>query len=141
MSFDIKLKDGQIQLKPIGDLDIVYNTEKLEQDVIKIAITPLGANKLHSWYGSILSQTLIGAPFDLELAKNLSVDQLISSLENLRILQIQQSQQQNVSASEAIANILDVVFERDEKEFRKLSVFIKILSRSGKNSIIELTGT
>jgi hypothetical protein len=78
-------------------------------------------------------------PFDLELAKNLSADQLVSSLETLRILQINQAQQQNVSASEAISNILGVDFKRDELDFRKISVFINILSRSSKRSLIELT--
>jgi len=139
MSFDLKLRDGQLVLKNSGDIDIVYNTEKLEQDVIKVAITPLGANKLNPWYGSILSKTLIGMPFDLELAKNLSADQLVSSLETLRILQINQAQQQNVSASEAISSILGVDFKRDELDFRKISVFINILSRSSKKSLIELT--
>lgn len=141
MSFDLKLINGQIILKKTGDVDIVSNSEKLEQDVIKIAVTPLGGNKLHSWYGSILSKTLVGMPFDLELAQNLSADQLTSSLETLRILQINQSQQQNVSASEAISSVLGVDFERNQKDFRQLSVYIKILSRSGKKSIAELSIT
>ena len=50
MSFDLKLTDGQLKLKSSGDLDTVFNTDKLVQDVTKIAITPMGANRLHSWF-------------------------------------------------------------------------------------------
>lgn len=138
MSFDLKLQDGKLKLNQSGDVDLVYNTDKLVQDVTKMAITPVGANKLHSWYGSFLSKALIGSPFDLEFAKTLSSDQLISALETLRILQISQSKQQNVSASEAISRILNVELQNRSADSRQISIFISILSRSAKKSIIEL---
>ncbi len=138
MSFDLKLIDGQLKLKTSGDLDTVFNTDKLIQDVTKIAITPMGANRLHSWYGSLLSKTLIGSPFDLEFAKRLSIDQLASALETLRILQISQAKQQNVSASEAISRILNVELENNKVDSRKIGIYISILSRSAKKSVVEL---
>jgi hypothetical protein len=139
MSFDLKLQDGNLVISKNGDIETVTNTDKLVQDVTKLAITPIGANKMHSWYGSGLGKTLIGAAFDLDFAKQLSSQQLFSAIETLRTLQISQAQQQNVSASEAISRILNVSIEHDKIDPRLIRVFIAVLSRSAKRSIIPLT--
>ncbi len=49
MSFDLELKNGNLTLSNTGDLGTVNSTDKLIQDVTKLAITPLGSNKLQSW--------------------------------------------------------------------------------------------
>jgi len=138
MSFDLKLENNNLVLSSSGDLDKVTETDKLEQDCTKLAITPLGANKLQNWYGSLLSKSLIGTPFDLEFTKKIASEQLISALETLKSLQLSQAQQQNVSASEAISRILNVSIETDKIDPRLIKVFISILSRSSKKSVIPL---
>lgn len=107
MSFDLELKNGNLTLSNTGDLGTVNSTDKLIQDVTKLAVT-LGSNKLQSWYGTILSKAIIGTPFDLDFAKKIATEQLISAIETLKSLQTNQAQQQNVSASETISNIISL---------------------------------
>ncbi len=139
MSFDLELKNGNLTLSNTGDLGTVNSTDKLIQDVTKLAITPLGSNKLQSWYGTILSKAIIGTPFDLDFAKKIATEQLISAIETLKNLQTNQAQQQNVSPSEAISNILNISIDPDTIDPRLIRIFISILSRSSKKSTIPLS--
>jgi len=131
MSYDLKLENGNLKIASNGDLEQVKYTDKLVQDVLKLAITPLGANQLVSWYGSSVGKTLIGEPADLEFAKQITSTQLASSLEMLKLLQTKQMQYQNVAASEAISRVLQVYVGNDKTELRQVNVIISVLTRAG----------
>lgn len=128
MSFDLKLENGNLKLKRDGTLDVVQNSEKLRQDVLKLIITPIGGNKMHPWYGSNANKTLIGNLYDLEFGKDSATEQLRSAIENLQALQQQQAKTQIITASESIAAIKDIYINTNPKDLRKLEVKISILS-------------
>ena len=73
MSFDLKLINGDLSIKN-GDMELVTGGDKLIQDILKISVTPAGANPFSLWYGSLIAKTLIGSHLDqdiiVESAKN-----------------------------------------------------------------------
>ena len=44
MSFDLQIKNGDLQIGSNGDVAQVFDTEKLVQDILKILLTQSGAN-------------------------------------------------------------------------------------------------
>jgi len=136
MSFDLKLENGNLKIGANGDLETVVNTNKLIQDVLKMVLTPVGANKMQIWYGSNFGRTLIGTPLDLEFAKEIAISQLVSSVEMLKTLQQNQAEYQSVSASEAIMRVLGIRVDQDDKEPRFLRVFLSVLNRSAVRATI-----
>lgn len=133
MSFDLKIKNGDLTVKN-GDLDIVRGTEKLQQDLLKVAITPVGANPLAPWYGSYISKTLIGNYLDSDFVISSAQTQLQNAIETLKTLQVQQATQtfQNVSPDELIGAIIDISVNRNNIEPRLFDVIIKVVSKSFK---------
>jgi len=136
MSFDLKLENGNLKIGANGDLEAVVNTNKLIQDVLKMVLTPVGANKMQIWYGSNFGRTLIGTPLDLEFAKEIAISQLVSSVEMLKTLQQNQAEYQSVSASEAIMRVLGIRVDQDDKKPRFLRVFLSVLNRSAVRATI-----
>ena len=138
MSFDLKLENGNLKIVN-GDFAIVTNTDKLIQDVLKMVLTPVGANKMHIWYGSNFGKTLIGTPLDLEFAKELAVSQLISSLEVMKTLQHSQAVYQNVSASEAILKVIGVRVDQDDFEPRFIRVLLYVMNRASIRASVDFS--
>jgi hypothetical protein len=133
MSFDLKIKNGDLSVKN-GDLDIVRGTEKLQQDVLKVAMTPVNANPISPWYGSYISKTLIGNYLDSDFVISTAQTQLQNAIEILRNLQIKQATQtfQKVSPDELIAAVNDISVNRNDIDPRLFDVIIKIVSKSFK---------
>jgi len=137
MSFDLKLENGNLKIGADADLKTVSNTDKLIQDVLKMVLTPVGANKMQIWYGSNFGKTLIGTPLDLNFTKELAVSQLVASLEVLKTLQQNQAVYQSVSASESILRVLGVRVDHDDFEPRFIRVFLSVLNKAAVRSTIE----
>ena len=130
MSFDLKIVDGDLAIGADGDLAKVENTEKLIQDVLKLALTPAGANPFFPWYGSHISKSLIGSSFDLTFLGPMASQQLRNALEIIQTLQkIQSNSGQFVSASELLAAIQEVYVEQNQTDPRYFKVSIKILTK------------
>lgn len=130
MSFDIKISQGDLAIGSDGDLARVEDTDKLVQDVLKILMTPIGANPFHSWYGSLLPATLVGNPYEEEFIATIANNQIRSSLEALQNLQrAQAASDQKVTPSELLAAVKDVQVNRDPVDPRYFSVFITILTK------------
>lgn len=136
MSFDLKLVNGNLQIGSDGDLSKVTNTDKLKQDILKFLITPLGANKMHLWYGSPFGKTIIGTPFDLDFAKARGSQQIISGIEMIKTLQTSQTEYQGVTASEAIAQVLGVSISTDNNDRRLIKVFVSVLNKAAVKSSV-----
>jgi len=130
MSYDLRLEKGNLKISPGCDLEVVQFTDKLIQDVLKLVITPAGANQMFAWYGSSFGKTIIGTPYDQTFIKGTATEQIVSAIENLRGLQLSQMQFQNVSASEAISRVLNVSVDPDKTDPRLIKVFISVLSRA-----------
>lgn len=130
MSFDLQIKNGDLIIEN-GDIKKIEESNKLFQDVLKIALTPVGADKSNPWYGSYLSKTIVGSAGDESLIKSMGQSQIIKALENLKELQINQIKNgQSVSASEQILSIQSVQIERDKFDFRIYYVYIKIITKA-----------
>jgi phage baseplate assembly protein W len=135
MSFDFRINKGDIALGSDGDLDKVFDTEKLIQDVLKILSTPLGGNKFFSWYGSPLTDASIGQVADRKFI-NTMVNQIIrSNLETLQKLQKQQAASgQRVTAAELIAAVQGVSVNRNIVDPTFWRVVAVVLSKDLKTN-------
>lgn len=132
MSFDLKIKNGDLSLGATKDLDIVENGDKLTQDILKIVLTPLGGNPFFPWYGSPISQSLIGAAYETNFIASLASNQLRGSIEKLQNMQKEQMRSTNqiVTAQEQIAAIQNVNVERNSTDPRFFSVVLTVISKA-----------
>lgn len=135
MSFDLKLKNGDLIISDSGDLSIVSGNNKLRQDIVKILLTRPGDNKFYKKYGSDVGMLKIGSIADqsiLELDIKRSVEDAIRYLISL---QKSQSIRQVLSPSEVIVDIISISTERDTSDPRLYSIFLSVLTQ--KMDIIE----
>lgn len=132
MSFDLKVSGGDLVIKN-GDLRTVVDSEKLIQDLLKIAQTPAGSNPSFPWYGSFISRTLIGSALDTSIILQVGQSQLQNSIQSLMELQAAQVKSgQRVSADEQIKSILDISINRSQKNPTFFIVKIRVLSKGFK---------
>lgn len=132
MSFDLKIKNGDLVLDR-GDVQKVVDSEKLIQDILKIALTTAGENPLHPWYGSYVSRSLIGTGLTTNIIFQLGQSQLQNALEILKSLQdAQVKTYQKVSPDEQIGSILDISIDRNSKNPMLFDVIIKVVSKGFK---------
>ena len=130
MSFDLKLINGDLSIKN-GDMELVTGGDKLIQDILKISVTPAGANPFSLWYGSLIAKTLIGSHLDQDIIVESAKNQLtlaLNTLQNLQSLQLQAFQK--LSADEQLAAILNVSVSRNPTDLRSYSVGISVLNRA-----------
>lgn len=130
MSFDLAIENGDIAIGNDGDFKKIEGTEKLIQDILKILITRLGSNVFYPWYGSLISQSLVGQAFDAEMMKAFSSNQIQNSLEQLQRLQQKQSLEQRVTSFELLAAIRKVVVERNRTDPRFFTVAVEVATRA-----------
>ncbi len=129
MSFDLKITNGDLVIKN-GDLQPVFDADKLIQDILKLCLTTAGTNPLHPWYGSFLSRTIVGNPMETPMLVQISRSQLTTALENLKGLQdLQVKTFQKVSADEQIGSILDISVIRNNVDPRLFEVKLKIVTK------------
>lgn len=132
MSFDLKIINGDLSISN-GALKTVVDSEKLIQDILKLALTTAGSNPIHPWYGSFISRTLVGNPNLNAVLVQIGKSQLTSALQNLKDLQdIQLKSFQRVSADEQIAAISDISIVQSQVDPREFDVVIKALTKGLK---------
>ncbi len=135
MSFDLKLKNGDLVLDGSGLLSTTSGNQKIRQDIVKILLTRLGDNKFHSRYGSDIGALKIGQVTDqtlIELDMKKSAEEAIRYLISL---QKSQSKRQFLSLSETIVDISNISVERDTGDPRLYNIFVSVLTQ--KMDIIE----
>lgn len=131
MSFDLKIINGDLNIKN-ADLEKVENSDKLYQEILKICITPIGANKFNPGYGSLLSKILIGSVLPEGFLIDNAKAQIRNSLENLQKLQSKQIGYQQVTAAEQLAAIQSVEVSRNTIDPRFFSVVLRVLAKDFK---------
>lgn len=131
MSFDLKVSNGDLILVN-GDLQTITGTNKLVQDIIKICLTPAGANIYQPFYGSFITKTLIGSVLDADITDAIAKNQLQNSIDNLKKLQQLQvlNTLQNVTPDEQIAGIQGISVNRDTIDLRQYNISVSVLSRA-----------
>lgn len=132
MSFDLKIKNGDLSLGATKDIDIVENGEKLTQDVLKIILTPLGGNPFFPWYGSPISQSLVGAAYETNFIASLASNQLRGAIEKLQNMQKEQMRSTNqiVTAQEQIAAVQNINVERNATDPRFFGIVLTVISKA-----------
>lgn len=131
MSFDLKIFSRDLVIGNDGDLAQVVDSEKLTQDILKICLTPLNANKFNPYYGSPVNQSLIGSSLDTTFLTTIGIGQLNGSLQILQKLQQQQAAtNQLVSGAETLAAIQNIDIQRNQVDPRFFSVLISVVSRA-----------
>lgn len=141
MSFDLKINKGDLVINN-GSLGVVVDGEKLLQDILKIALTPAGANPTNPWYGSLISRSVIGSGLDASVVLQVGKSQLENALKTLIELQRQQLRSgQIVTADEQIQSILDISLKRDLSNPTYYNINIRALSKGAKvvNASFQLT--
>lgn len=132
MSFDIQIKNGDLVIQN-GDLKKITDLDKLLQDILKICLTPAGANPINPWYGSYLNNSIIGSGIDGDIINEIGKGQLSKCLDKLIELQNQQlNSQQSVTADELINNITSITISRSQQDLRLFVVVIKVITKGGK---------
>jgi phage baseplate assembly protein W len=129
MSWDLKIVSGDLVLKN-GKLDIVQDSAKLIQDILKILLTAAGSNPLQSWYGSFLSRTIIGNPNNdpgmlIQIAKS-QIETALTNLQNLQKLQLQSFQR--MSADEQLSAILGISVTQSQVNPTLFMIKIKVMT-------------
>jgi len=130
MSFDLKILNGDLVIGTNADLAQVQDTEKLIQDVLKILMTEVGANPWFPWYGSLLSGSMVGSPFDSKFIATMAENQIRSSLEIIQGLQRDQATKQLVTPSELLAAIKSVNVARNQINPMFFSISLAILTKN-----------
>ena len=129
MSFDLKIKNGDIVIESSGLLASVSGNQKIRQDIVKILLTNFGDNKFHIRYGSDVGALKIGEVADqkiIEMDIKRSVEEAIRYLISL---QKSQSRSQYLSSSEVILDISNISTERDSEDPRLYNIFISVLTQ------------
>lgn len=129
MSFDLKIKNGDLVLDSSGSLVSVSGNNKIRQDIIKILLTRPGDNRFHSGYGSNLGLLKIGDVADesiVELELKRSAEEAVRYLISL---QKNQSKGQILSLSEIILDITNISIERDSDDLRLYNIYISVLTQ------------
>jgi phage baseplate assembly protein W len=130
MSFDLKLSGGDLVIKN-GVLVTVVDSDKLTQDILKIISTQLGSNPFFPGYGSPINQALVGTADVVSVG--VAEDQLRSSIENLKTLQLQQiKNNQTVTPEEQISAIQDVSISQAKDDPRQFFVSITVINAANQ---------
>jgi hypothetical protein len=98
--------------------------------LLKIVTFPIGKNVFFPWYGSPVAKTLVGGVFDMEFLSTTASSQLMTALETLQKLQIEQAKRQRVTPFEQLAAVQDVKIERNNVDLRYFSVVVKVATRA-----------
>jgi len=139
MSFDLKIKNGDISLNADGSITTVVGNNKLRQDILKILLTDLGSNKYHKRYGSYIGRLNIGDVADNQIISLDLERSARNAVKNLMALQRAQSSRQSLSPGEIIVDINRVIVERDELDPRLYNVSVSVLTREITDLTASLT--
>lgn len=132
MSFDFKIENGDVKIGTNGDLGKVQDVEKLVQDILKLLMTEIGSNRFFPWYGSSLSQSMIGSGFDGTFLTTIAENQIRNGLDTIMNLQREQAGQQKVTPSELLAAIKNISVQRNQVDPTFFTITLEVLTRSLK---------
>jgi len=129
MSFDLKIKNGDISLNRDGSITTVIGNNKLRQDILKILLTDLGSNKYHKRYGSYIGRLNIGDVSDNMLISLDLERSAMNAVKNLMALQRFQAKKQGLNPGEIIVDINYVSVTRDELDPRLYNITVSVMTR------------
>jgi len=132
MSFDLKLSNGSFNFDADGTLQRLFNEEKIKQDIIKILLTSQGKVKMHPWYGSPLSERVIGKVLPFNILETEVADAVNFCLNNLIKLQSMQLKDgQYLTPNEQISQIVNVTVQRSAYDSRQYNIVVDVATKKG----------
>jgi len=129
MSFDLRIRNGDLGIDADGSMKLVNNNTKLRQDIVKILLTDLGENKFHKFYGSRVGALEIGGVTDRSIIDSDLEASVRRALSNLISMQKVQLKKQFLTSGEKILEVTSVSVERDGADPRMYNVFISVLTQ------------
>lgn len=139
MSFDLRVNQGDIVIASDGDFDQITDVEKLVQDILKILQTPLGSNVFFPWYGSVLTEVMIGQVLEPAITTNIIQQQIRTNLETLQRLQRQQlADGQQLTPGELLAAIQQVAVNRSTIDPTRYQVVVKVITKAFRTAVASL---
>ena len=129
MSFDLRIRNGDLSIGPEGTMKLISNNEKLRQDIVKILLTDVGDNEFHKFYGSRVGALEIGSVADRSIIDADLEASVRRALSNLISMQKVQSRKQYLTPGEKILEVTSVSVERDNIDPRLYNVFISVLTQ------------
>lgn len=141
MSYDLRLQNGDVVLGGDADFDIVTDSDKLIQDVIKMVTTNQGSNRFQPAIGSLINKRLIGQTLNAQNTVTVLQASVQEALVLLQKLQKQQAQTQALSPAEMLVQINSIDVSRDSVEPRQLNVVLKLTAGDGSLLTETLTMT
>lgn len=139
MSFDLKIKNGDISLNRDGSITTVVGNNKLRQDILKILLTDIGSNKYHKRYGSYIGRLNIGDVSD-DMLISLDLERsAINAIKNLMALQRFQAKKQGLSPGEIIVDINNVSVTRDDLDPRLYNITVSVMTREITDFVTSLS--
>ncbi len=129
MSYDLKIKNGDLVLDSGGIPTTVIGNQKIRQDIVKILLTRLGENKFHPNYGSDIGSLRIGEALSKNMVESDMKRSVEQALRYLISLQKAQSRFQFLSSSELILDVQNIGVERDSDDPRLYNIFISVLTQ------------
>lgn len=132
MSFDLKIVNGDLVITQ-NSIQIVEDSEKLIQDILKICLTDAGSNPIHPSYGSFLSRSVVGSPLQTSVIVQIAKSQLNTCLTNLQYLQqLQLESLQKLTADEQLAAVTGISVLRSVFDPRLFTVKISCITKGFK---------
>jgi hypothetical protein len=134
MSTDLLLKNGDLQIANNGDFDIVYDTQKLVQDILKALYTPVGNDPFNPSYGVTLTSQAIGRADDLSvlaIQMRSDIERVIKFIHNNQ--QTQLFAGQTLTKGEVVLGLADLQVERDTVDPRLINVSLIIKAQDYSN--------
>lgn len=139
MSFDLSIQNGDLSVVN-GQLALVTGQTKLIQDILKICLTRNGSNIFQPWYGSSISNSMIGSFLAEDITLSVAKAQLQVSIENLKKVQeLQASTGQKMSPDEQISYITDISINRNPIDYRLIQIKINVLTKSFSKTTVNFT--
>lgn len=129
MSFDLKIKNGDLVLDSSGSISTVFGNNKIRQDIVKILLTKTGENKFHPSYGSNVGFLKVGEVSDSKITELDLKRSAEDAVRYLIFLQKNQSRSQVLSPSEIILEISNIGTERDSEDPRLYNIYISVLTQ------------
>lgn len=130
MSFDLKISKGDIVIERDGAVGVVFDNNKLRQDIVKILLTKLGENKFHPNYGSAVGALQIGAIQDQKFLELDLTNSAENAIKKLMSLQKQQMKRQYLRPGEIIVAIRDISVTRDSVDPRQYLIFVSVQTQA-----------
>lgn len=137
MSFDFKINFGDLELGPDGDFVKVQKAEKLAQDLSKMVNTPKGSKRLFPFYGSLLSNTIVGNVFDEGFTAAYASKQLRDCLDIYIKIQEMQQKNQYLDPQEMLGAIKQALVLQSDQDPRFWKVIIRVITKALEDANME----